>query len=85
MGNNECWLCGRYGVTHMHHLLSGTANRKLSEKYGLVVNVCPDCHRRIHEDPELNRYTKEFAQKRWKQEQNGTDEDFIRVFGKSYL
>ena len=34
----ECFLCGRQGIPlERHHLIGGTANRRLSEKYGLRV------------------------------------------------
>lgn len=42
-----CWLCGRNGTAdHLdrHHVFGG-ANRKKSERYGLVVYLCHnDCH-----------------------------------------
>lgn len=38
-----CFLCGR-PATETHHVLGGTANRKLSEKYGLTVRLCHNCH-----------------------------------------
>ena len=40
-----CFNCGRYCFTERHHIFGG-ANRKLSEKDGLVVDLCPDCHNR---------------------------------------
>ena len=40
----QCYLCGRYGPTEEHHIFGG-ANRTLSEKYGLKVHLCPECHR----------------------------------------
>lgn len=39
-----CYLCGRR-ASETHHVLGGTANRRLSEKYGLTVRLCPNCHR----------------------------------------
>lgn len=40
----ECFLCGRQINLERHHIMAGTANRKLSEKYGLWVYLCHDCH-----------------------------------------
>ncbi len=40
----ECYLCGKRIGLEKHHIMSGTANRKLSEKYGLWVWLCHDCH-----------------------------------------
>jgi hypothetical protein len=39
-----CYLCGRAVSLERHHCMSGTANRKLSEKYGLWVWLCHNCH-----------------------------------------
>jgi glutamyl/glutaminyl-tRNA synthetase len=35
----ECYICGRTTNLHVHHLLHGTANRKLSDKYGYCSDV----------------------------------------------
>lgn len=40
----RCYLCDRKTNLERHHVMSGTANRKLSEKYGLWVWLCRDCH-----------------------------------------
>ena len=47
MAVNECILCGRIGPTEVHHVFPG-AYRKLSDEYGAVVLLCPECHRYIH-------------------------------------
>ena len=38
-----CFICGRPSEAE-HHLVFGTAGRELSEKDGLKVPVCNDCH-----------------------------------------
>lgn len=40
----QCYLCGRQYGLQKHHVMSGTANRRLSERYGLVLNLCAQCH-----------------------------------------
>lgn len=40
---SRCYLCGRYGPTHEHHIFGGP-DRNMSEKYGLKVPLCLDCH-----------------------------------------
>lgn len=40
----KCWFCGKEGYLERHHVLGGTANRKLSEAYGLWIWCCNDCH-----------------------------------------
>ncbi len=81
-----CFFCGKYG-TEIHHCLYGTANRKLSDKYGLVVGLCYNHHRGrlgIHNgNRELDIMLKQIAQTRFRQVY--PDKDFLAVFGKNYL
>lgn len=86
----ECLLCGKTGVPlERHHLIGGTANRRLSEKYGLVAYLCAECHRTgeraAHRDKATQILLHRMAQRTWMDEQNATVEDFIKVFGKNYL
>ena len=80
-----CFVCGRYG-TEIHHILFGTANRKLSDKYGLVIGLCYEHHRGrtgVHQNRELDLTMKRVAQREFiKTYQN---EDFLAVFGRNYL
>ena len=80
-----CFVCGRYG-TEIHHILFGTANRKLSDKYGLVIGLCCEHHRGrtgVHQNRELDLTMKRVAQREFiKTYQN---EDFLAVFGRNYL
>ena len=39
----RCYLCSRCGQTQEHHIFGGP-NRTLSEKYGLKVYLCLECH-----------------------------------------
>jgi hypothetical protein len=80
-----CFVCGRYG-TEIHHVMFGTANRKLSDKYGLVIGLCYEHHRGrtgVHQNRELDLTMKRVAQREFiKTYQN---EDFLAVFGRNYL
>ena len=38
-----CFICGRIGFTHEHHIFGGS-NRDASERRGLKVHVCLDHH-----------------------------------------
>ena len=55
-----CFICGRPSEAE-HHLVFGTAGRELSEKDGLKVPVCNNCHNmgeilmRIHGNPMAER------------------------------
>ncbi len=65
--NKECYLCrkqaglsGYYGPLSVaglecHHIMHGTANRKISEKYGLKVWLCVRHHREGPEAVHTNR------------------------------
>lgn len=68
-----CLVCGSTN-THEHHCWGGTANRKLSEKYGLKVYLCPYHHNMsdngVHFDKELDNEIKELAKKKFEQTYN---------------
>lgn len=40
----ECWFCGAQVNLERHHIFAGTANRPISEKYGLWVYLCHEDH-----------------------------------------
>lgn len=82
-----CFFC-KSPYVHKHHVFYGTANRKLSDKDGMVIWLCPMHHNMsnlgIHFDHDLDLEVKQIAQKRW-EEIYGERKDFIRRYGKSYL
>ena len=83
----ECYICGRTTNLHVHHLLHGTANRKLSDKYGYWVYLCVEHHvghNGVHQKSELDMKFKQLAQMHY-EKHKGTRQDFIREFGKSWL
>ncbi|MCD8381151.1 MAG: hypothetical protein LUC95_12745 [Lachnospiraceae bacterium] len=67
---NACFFCGRPAEGE-HHLVFGTAGRELSEKDGLKVPVCNNCHNmgavtsRIHGNPMAERLSKMLGQAIW--------------------
>lgn len=84
MGN--CMVCGSPYV-QVHHVFYGTANRKLSDKYGLVVPLCQEHHTGqtgVHFNKKLDLFLKKEGQRKYEQNY-GNGESFQRVFGKSYL
>lgn len=92
MTKMKCFLCGADGRAvplERHHLIEGNGRRQLSEKYGLVVLLCPDCHRNgpwaAHRSRETMEYLHRYAERKWLEENDGEEEDFIRIFGKNYL
>lgn len=88
MFNGRCFLCGRYGLLETHHIFGG-ANRRKSEKFGLKVGLCGDCHRNsrraAHRCAATARMLHEYGQRKYMQEQQATIDDFIVAFGKNYL
>lgn len=92
MLERECFLCGRNGRgdrLELHHIFGG-ANRKISDKYGLVVWLCGErCHRlgkyAAHQNAKTAEYLHKYGQRKCMQEQGWTVSEFISVFGKSYL
>jgi hypothetical protein len=86
MDQEICFICkGR--ATEEHHAIHGTANRKLSEKYGLKVYLCPYCHRvgkqAVHKNAETDERVKREAQKSFTEQY--PDLDFLKIFGRNYL
>ena len=92
IGGKSCWLCGRNGAADpldKHHIFGG-ANRKKSEKYGLVVYLCHhDCHifgpDAAHNNASTMQKLHEYGQKKAMKEQGMTLDQFIETFGKNYL
>lgn len=103
-GIKECCLCRMEaleqeyyddlpsGALHRHHIIYGRGKRKLSEKYGLWVWLCPDHHEfgpaAVHhsgtrEGKENDRLLKIIAQQSFEQI-HGHDK-WMEVFGENYI
>lgn len=83
----ECYVCGQVTNLHSHHILFGK-NRRNSEKYGLKVWLCYQHHEGtdgVHgkNGHELDLRLKKIAQRTF--EETHTGEEFISIFGRSYL
>lgn len=87
--NGRCFFCGAQGTVEKHHLIFGTGLRKLSEKYGLTCDLCPDCHRNglyaVHRNPEMAKFSKRLGEAMYLVKYDATVEDFIDIFGRNYL
>jgi len=82
----RCYLCDRKTYLERHHIFGGTANRKLSEKYGLWVWLCHDCHTGqdgAQYDKDKNRLLKMDAQMAF--EQTHSREEWMRIIRKNYI
>lgn len=82
----ECVVCGSPYV-QIHHVYEGTANRKISDRYGYVIPLCSRHHtgqNGIHFNKDMALYWKRKAQEHF--ESNHGDRDtFRKTFGRSYL
>lgn len=82
---DNCFVCGS-PYTEVHHIIYGTANRKLSDKYGLIVPLCNEHHRGqtgVHFNRDFDLYLKKLAQEKFNSVY-GADKSFVEVFGKNY-
>lgn len=80
-----CLICMNPYVEE-HHVIHGTANRKLSEKYGLKVYLCAEHHRGskgVHQNADFDYRLKRMAQRKFEEEY--PDLDFLEIFGRNYL
>lgn len=84
----ESFLSGATYNLEEHHIFFGTANRKISEKYGLKVWLTTEEHRGTYGvhgkyGKLLDKQLKKAAQKKF--EETHTREEFIKLIGKNYL
>ena len=57
----HCYLCGKQSQ-QWHHIFN-KYDKKRSEKFGLLVPLCAECHMRIHDrDEATNKVLKRTAQ-----------------------
>jgi hypothetical protein len=78
--SSYCYYCHRFlGTAGDIHEIYGGSNRKRSIKNGFVVKLCRECHQDETKIANLRiRFQKMY-------EKNHTREEFIKLFGKSYL
>lgn len=87
-GSSCCYLCGKTANLECHHVFGG-ANRKASDRYGLTVRLCHECHNEpphgVHHSAKnqkkLQRRVQRIAMRHY-----GWDViEFRTIFGKNYL
>lgn len=79
---DHCIIC-RAKKDHLHEIFFGS-NRQKSMQYGFVIPLCHECHAEMHRNQEWQKYWHKKGQEYW-EEFIGSREEFIEVFGKSYL
>ena len=80
-----CYICGNTKFLEEHHIFEGS-RRAASERYGLKVWLCAAHHRSVdgaHGDPQARELLHRAGQRAF--ERDHSREEFIRVFGKSFL
>lgn len=82
----QCRVCGSYYWIEKHHVFGGP-NRKASEKFGMVADLCHWCHNEppngVHHNRENDLKLKREYQAMF-EDQYGHDA-FMEVFGRNYL
>ena len=84
--DKQCFLCGRETYLERHHIFAGTANRKISEREGLWVWLCHECHTGTdgaQYDHDSNLYLKQVAQMSY--EKTHTHDQWMKLIRKNYL
>lgn len=83
---NKCYICGAKENIHIHEIYFGK-NRQNSMKYGCCVPLCFHHHNgskhAVHYDKYLDDLLKEECQRKFEKKYNR--EEFISIFGRSYL
>lgn len=84
---SDCPYCGAFGRHYWHHIFNGSANRKLSEKYGMTAMLHTAWHNippnGVHHNKANDLKLKQFAQRKFIEMY--PDLDFREIFGRSYL
>lgn len=85
----QCLFCGKTYNLHRHHIYYGTANRRLSEKYGCWCFLCAEHHNMSNKGVHFNRILddklKAYCQQILEQEHGWTKDKMIEIFGRNYL
>lgn len=77
-----CRRCGRYGQTEWHHVFGGPL-RRISDKQDLVVELCHECHRELHEHPGIALVHKQRLQREW--EKSHSRDEWMAMMHKNWL
>lgn len=78
-----CLLCGNPYNIEGHHLICGSGKRDNGTSDKLIIPLCTDCHKQIHNDGLAMKLSKMIGQAIY--EQKHTREEFRGRYGKSYF
>lgn len=84
-----CHICGTPLDLHKHHVFPGSGRRKVSEREGCWVYLCAAHHNMspnsVHMDRMMDLALRREVQRKWMEVNDASKEEFIRVFGCSYI
>jgi hypothetical protein len=82
----RCEFCGATSNIHKHHIYAGPW-RKTSEKYGAIAYLCYAHHNGSNNSVHLNHEIDLKLKQKWQKkfELTHTHDEFISIFGRSYL
>ena len=81
-----CFICKTETETCRHEIFYGKGNRAISKKLGFWVNLCPECHRKIHGDREMDLMLKKLAEMKYLETHDMSEfMDIKSGIGKNYL
>lgn len=82
----SCVACGISGIPLARHEVFHGAYRTKSKALGCWVNLCPNCHAKLHTGKkDLDRFLKYEMQKTCMEHYGWSIQDFRERFGKNYL
>lgn len=74
-----CYVCQEHKKDHLDEVFGGR-NRQTSMKYGLVIPICFQCHRKLTDNPLLKKDIQEEAKQIFIKKYS--EEKFIEEFGR---
>lgn len=83
-GEKVCYVSGSRINLDLHHVMHGSANRKIADKWGIWCWLRHDIHMDLHDrDKELDLQLKQEAQEAF--EKLYSHEKWMELFRKNYL
>jgi len=86
LDERRCFLCGSVRDLELHHIMHGSANRRLATQYQLTCWLCRTHHTGrfgVHQNADLNRRLQMEAQAAF--EKTRSRAEWMKIFGKNYL
>lgn len=83
-----CWFCKTPFDVECHHVFGGVGRRQVSDREGCYLYLCHEHHQGntgVHRSSELMDFLHSDCQERWMRSNDATEEDFVAMFGRSYL